>query len=428
MRSSSLPAIELLNIDEIIERYKLDITRETLENGLKVAVIEDHSVPLASVNLYYLVGSRNESYGKTGVSHFLEHMMFKGTDRLGPEEISAIITSWGGVDNAATGKDFTVYWALIPSGRLYDLLVMEADRMENAKFRDFDSEKMVIMEERRLLENNPYGVLLEEMDALAIKAHPYRHPIIGWMSDIEHLQTEDLLNHYSTYYVPNNAYLVISGDVEPQQAISWVRELFGHIPKRPHQDVITREPEQKGERRAHLTGKDWPEVWAAAYHIPELSHPDSVPLALALSILSDGRASRLHTKLVESGLATDVTIITEKTLDPFIATIMVTPSMDVSFETIDGVVSEELQKLAAEGPSEEEFIRIVNKQTTYFIMGQETVMGKAQTIGELDIMLGEDGYLTVLKRFSEIKPEDIKQVVGKYLVKTNRSVITMEGT
>ncbi len=425
-RNRVFSPIERLNIDEIVARNSFDVKRFVLQNGLKVFLIEDHSVPLVAVNLYYLVGSRNESYGKTGLSHFLEHMMFKGTHKLGVEELSNIVTAWGGIENAATSKDLTLYWSLIPSRHLYEMLEMEADRMENAVFRDFENEKMVVMEERRLSENDPYSVIVEELDSLAVKAHPYHHPVIGWMSDIESFTPEILREHYNTYYVPNNAYLVVVGDMDISATSEKIEELFGKIQQFEHQDVITHEPEQRGERRAHLVNPGWPRVWAAAYHIPQCAHPDFPAVALASAILKDGRSSRLHTRLVESGIATYVDVIVENTIDPFLAMIFVTPSDNTDFKTIEHAIDEEIAKLASTPPKEEEFIRVLNRQVTAFVMSQDTLIQKAQIFGSFEILLGEDGYKKALRNLQAVKITDINRVVQKYFTKSNRSVVIME--
>ncbi len=417
---------ERIDVEGFFEKHRLRLIRTKLDNGLKVILIEDHHVPLVSVQVYYLVGSRNESYGVTGISHFLEHMMFKGTHRFGPEEISNIITSWGGTDNAMTGKDMTVYWSLVPSDKLPQVLDMEADRMQNAVFREFDSEKMVVMEERRLhYENNPYVLLMEEMDSIAIQAHPYRHPVIGWMSDIESFTIEDLENHYRTFYVPNNAILVVSGDFDQDETLRLITEYFGGIEPGEPPEVRTREPSQNGERRSFLFREGWPRVWAVAYHIPEFKHPDYPPILMASMALNSGRSSRLHRRLVETGLATEVDIIMEKTIDPFLLMVWVTPSENAGFDEIESAVFSEIEKLAAESITEPEHIKIMNNQATAFATAQETVLGKGNIAGEFEVIGGAGSYESWIKRLAAVTPEDIGRVVGQYLVEKNRTVILM---
>ncbi|MEO0263069.1 MAG: pitrilysin family protein, partial [candidate division WOR-3 bacterium] len=189
-----------------------NIKEYTLKNGMKVLILEDNSSPIISLGIWYKVGSRNEVTGKTGISHLLEHMMFKGTKRIGSQEFSKIIQRIGGVDNAFTSNDATCYWEVFPKENLEKILELESDRMQNLVFREFEEEKKVVMEERRLrTENSPEGIFWEELYALSYKVHPYKNPVIGWMSDLENINLSDVKEHYKTYYSPNNAVMIIVG-------------------------------------------------------------------------------------------------------------------------------------------------------------------------------------------------------------------------
>ncbi len=427
MPAGSQLKVERLDVRQIFEQNRLPVIRHRLSNGLRVVLVEDHTVPLAAVSIYYMVGSRNESYGITGISHFLEHMMFKGTEKLGPEEMSNIISSWGGADNASTGKDITVYWSLVPSARLESLLEMEADRMKNAVFRQFESEKAVVIEERRLhYENNPYVFLMEEIDSLAIQAHPYRHPVIGWMSDIEKFTPNDLERHYRTYYSPNNAILVIAGDFEPDRIMDVVQLNFGDAEPSEPPPVRTQEPPQKGERRSKLRRPGAPRVWAAAFHIPEFTHPDYPAVLMASMILNSGRSSRLYRKLVEPGLATEVDIVLEKTIDPFLIMFWAIPAEGVEFQEMEDAILGEVESLVAQGISDEEYAKVLNNQVTAFAVAQQTVSGKCATVGEFEAIGGENSYESWIERLANTTPEQIIEAVRRYFVSENRTVVTLE--
>ena len=241
-----------------------------LPNGLKVILLENHKAPLVTFQVWYRVGSRNEEWGKTGLSHMLEHMMFKGTPKVGPEEFSRIIQENGGNDNAFTSRDFTAYFENLSADRIQVAIELESDRMQNLILRekDFRTERMVVAEERRLrTEDNPQAYLSEQLEATAFQVHPYHWPTVGWMEDIARFTLEDLKQYHQTYYQPANAFLVIVGDFKKEDLLPKIEKAFGPIPRGmvpdPERD---REPQQTGERRidakreAHLPAilRGWP--------------------------------------------------------------------------------------------------------------------------------------------------------------------------
>src|SRR5215468_3591275 len=231
----------------------LDVAEATLANGLRVLVLEDHRSPVASVQVWYRVGSRNERPGATGLAHFLEHMMFKGTPRHGKGEFSRLVEQNGGRDNAFTSQDVTSYYVDIAADKVDLVLGLEADRMRHLRLdpREIDSERQVVMEERRTrTEDDPDGLISEEMNSVAFKAHPYRWPVIGWMEDIKRINPTELRAFYDTYYQPNNAILVVAGDVKAPDVLTRIRELFGQIPRGPDPPPVTAiEPPQIDDRR-----------------------------------------------------------------------------------------------------------------------------------------------------------------------------------
>ena len=227
----------------------------TLDNGLKVLFVVDQKAPLATFQIWYRVGSRDEPSGKSGMSHLLEHMMFKGTRKHSSKEFTGIIQRNGGTDNAHTTKDYTMYHQSLPSDKIGLSVVLEADRMKNVLLdpKEVESERKVVMEERRMRsEDDPQNALYELVVATALKAHPYRRPVIGWMSDIASIEHTDLRRHYETYYSPENAFIVVAGDVNPEALLPHIRESFGAIPPASSQmrRTVSVEPEQKGGKLA----------------------------------------------------------------------------------------------------------------------------------------------------------------------------------
>ncbi|HUG38274.1 MAG TPA: pitrilysin family protein, partial [Candidatus Limnocylindrales bacterium] len=279
------------------------VLEATLDNGLRVLVLEDHRNPIASVQIWYRVGSRNERPGATGLAHFLEHMMFKGTPTHGKGEFARLVEQNGGQDNAFTSQDVTAYYVDIATDKVDHVLRLEADRMRNLLLdpREVESERQVVMEERRTRsEDDPDGFLFEELSAIAFRAHPYGWPIIGWMEDIGRIEAVELRRFYDTYYVPNNALLVVVGDVSAGALLERIRAYFGPIARGADPPRVTAvEPPQRSERRVSVTLPEarLPSV-AVAYHVPNFRSADWPALELTSVILAEGRASRLYRKLV----------------------------------------------------------------------------------------------------------------------------------
>ena len=265
-----------------------DVKSATLPNGIQVLVLENHKAPVATLNIFYKVGSRNERTGKTGLSHLLEHLMFRGTKKLKPEEFSNIIQENGGNDNAFTASDLTDYFEIINRDHFDVPISLEADRMANFAPKGFDSEKAVVMEERRMrTEDNPEDALGEMAAAQAYLAHPYHWPVIGWMNDVEGLTLEDALEHHRIYYTPKNALIVAVGDFDADRVLKEIRESFGAIkggPKPPQPTEV--EPPQEGERRAVLRHAANLPAFTEAFHVPNYQSPDAFALEVASDLLS----------------------------------------------------------------------------------------------------------------------------------------------
>ncbi len=263
-----------------------------LENGLRVLIAENHSAPVATLLVVYRVGSRNEAVGNTGSTHFLEHMLFKGTENHNAEKgngIDDLLTQIGAYWNATTWFDRTSYYEVVPNDFLEMCVELEADRMRNLRLRqeDHDSEMSVVRNELERGENHPEEALEKELYAIAFREHPYHHPTIGWRSDVESVPMSRLRDFYNTFYWPNNATVIALGDFTTDHALELINKHFGSIPTAPHAipEVYTTEPPQEGERRFEVTrAGDMPRVWIG-FHVPEATHDDNYPLAAIRHLL-----------------------------------------------------------------------------------------------------------------------------------------------
>src|SRR5215472_3874264 len=272
-----------------------------LSNGLQALVLENHKAPVATLNIFYRVGSRNERFSETGISHLCEHLMFRGTKKYGPEEFSNIIAENGGEDNAFTTADYTDYFEIINRDHLDVPLSLEADRMANFDPKGFDSEKAVVMEERRLrTEDSPQEALEEQVQAAAFTAHPYHWPVIGWMHDIQGLTLQDALKYHAIYYSPQNALVVAVGDFDAAKVMKQIEELFGTLANGPKPPPVTEvEPPQQGERQVRLFHAANLPAMAEAFHAPNYKNArDAFALEIAGELLGDGKSSRLYKDLV----------------------------------------------------------------------------------------------------------------------------------
>ena len=402
-----------------------------LDNGLKVLLLEDHKSPAVTFQVWYRVGGRNEKDGKSGLAHFLEHMMFKGTPTTGPEEYSRIIAKNGGRSNAFTSSDTTVYFATMSREKIGIELDLEADRMANALLGDayFQPEKKVIQEERRLrTDDNPAAALSEVASAVAFTIHPYRRPVVGWMEDIEQLSRQDLADFYKLYYEPNNAFIIVVGDFSTEEIMPKIRAAFGKIPRgaEPSKVGVT-EPEQRGERRVILKKEAELPFVLMFYHAPNLKSPDSFALDVLSVVLAGGRSSRLYQDLVyEKRLARNVDAdYSGVSIDPmgFSVTAQLLPGIEAGKveREIDGL----LEKLKVELVSDRELQKAKNQIEAAFIFAQDSIFGQAMKIGSYEATGGwrqMDSYLDGIRKVSR---EDIRRVARQYLNPDRRTVGTL---
>jgi zinc protease len=403
----------------------------TLDNGLKVLLLEDHKSPAVTFQVWYRVGGRNEKDGKSGLAHFLEHMMFKGTPSTGPEEYSRIIAKNGGRSNAFTSSDTTVYFATMSREKIGIELDLEADRMANALLGDayFQPEKKVIQEERRLrTDDNPASALGEVTSAVAFTIHPYRRPVVGWMEDIENLTRQDLVDFYKLYYAPNNAFIIVVGDFSTEEIMTKIRTAFGKIPRGAEPPKVNAtEPEQRGERRLIFKKEAELPFILTFYHAPNLKSPDNFALDLLSVVLAGGRSSRLYHELVyQKRLARSVDAdYSGASIDPmgFSVTAQLLPSIPPAAveREIDGL----LDKLKTELISERELQKAKNQVEASFIYAQDSIFGQAMKVGSYEAAGGWRQMETYLDGIRKVSRDDIRRVARQYLNPDRRTVGTL---
>ena len=410
-----------------VHAYALDVAEYTLKNGLKVLILEDHKAPTATFQIWYRVGSRDENIGKTGLSHLLEHMMFKGTEKHGPKTFSRAIQRAGGTDNAFTSKEYTGYFELLASDRIGLPIELEADRMRNlilAKDAVL-SERDVVMEERRLrYEDDPQSMVYEEVIATAFQNHSYRWPVIGWMSDLKDLKPGDLMNHYQTYYAPNNAVIIVVGDVQKGDIVSKITAAFGDIPEGPEiQRPKIEEGPQRGEKRLFVKKEAELPFIVSAYKVPDIKHEDGFALDVLGSILSDGKSSRLYQKLVyQQQIALSAWAGYEGLYkDPFLFLTGATAASGKNIEEVEKAINDEIEKIKKAPPSEIEVQKAKNQIEASFIMGQDSIYMQAKMIGTFEMIGGWRLWERYLEGIRRVSPEDVRHVAEKYLVSDART-------
>jgi len=405
---------------------KIPIKKKTLGNGMLVIIVESHDVPLVSLQVWYRVGVRNEHEGITGVSHLLEHMMFKGTKKIGPEEFSRIIQKYGGTDNAFTAEDETAYWSVLPSSKLEVAMQLEADRMQNVVFRQFESEKNVVMEERRFrTDNSPWDLLFERVKATAFVTHPYQYPVIGWMSDLEKITLEDVRNHYETYYSPQNAILVISGDVDPESAFLLAEKYFGKIPnKKMPEQVRVEEPPQLEERRVKVRKEGFVTYFLVAYHIPQLSHEDFPSVSLLAVILGRGKSSRLYRTLVqEKGIANDIWVWASEGIDPSLLFVSASIQKGRTVQEFEASFDSIIEEIKEKGVTKDELEKARRMTMSNFIYRLQSVIGRGMMVGNYTVLTGDPNFVNkIIPRLNKVTLEDIKRVANKYIRMENRTI------
>jgi zinc protease len=408
----------------------LTVFQDSLANGLKILTVEKPGLPLVSFQVWYRVGSRNERPGITGISHMLEHMMFKGTNKVGPEEFSKIVQKYGGHCNAFTSEDYTAYYENISTEFLSVAMELESDRMANLKLdpKEFDPERNVVKEERRLRENSPYGRLFEELNAAAYTAHPYGWPILGWMSDLDAITNEDMRNYYRTYYAPNNASCVIVGNINRKDAVAMVQNYFGSIPRNlmAPPRVTSVEPQQMGERRVKVLKDTKMPLVAIGYHTPQIGQKDSYALELLSNILSNGESSRLYRSLVyDKQMALFAGGYNDTQTDPTLFTFYAAPLKGHNTEELEKAIAEELAKIQKDGITGRELQKSKNQLEAEFVFQQQRNNGLAIQIGAAQTRLDWHYLNSYLKNIRQVTNNDIMEVANRYFIDENKTVATL---
>ncbi|WP_413488890.1 M16 family metallopeptidase [Shewanella baltica] len=408
-----------------------DIKSFTLDNGMKIMVLEDASIPNANMYLFWKVGSRNEVPGITGISHFFEHMMFNGSKKYGPKMFDRTMEAAGGANNAYTTEDMTVYTDWFPANALETMFDLEADRIANLDINQtmVDSERGVVQSERSTgLENSNWNALEGEIKGVAFLAHPYSWSVIGHESDIAAWTLDDLVQYHKTYYAPNNAVVVIAGDVKLAQVKALADKYFAPIPAQtPPKAIRTVEPEQKGERRTFVqkASVSTPNVMLA-YHIPAATHADFYALDLLSSILSQGNSSRLYQSLVDKQVALEAQTYMPMSVDPNLFYVMGVATPEVKASTLEQALIEQIDAIATTGVTQQELDKVKNIKLMDFYRSMETINGKANTIGTYEMYFGSyDKLFNAPEAYNKVTPADIQRVAQTYLRKSNRTVAVL---
>ena len=409
------------------------VQTRTLKNGLKILVQEDHGIPNVAFYTFYRIGSRNERPGTTGISHFFEHMMFNGAKKYGPGEFDRVMEAFGGHNNAYTSQNVTVYQDWFPSGsvNLEKIFDMEADRILNLSFdpKMIESERGVVASERRTsVDNSNQGILREQLYASAFTAHPYMWPVVGWMSDIQGWKMEDLQTHFRMGYAPNNATVVVVGDVTAAEVFRLAEKYIEPIAARePPPKLVTVEPEQKGERRIIVRKPAQLPMLMAAFHIPASNHADYYALEVLDNLLTSGQSSRLYRRLVDQDqLAISVRGGRNLEFDPGLFSFTVQPRAGVETAACEKALYEELQRLAMEPVTTAELAKVKNILLADFYRNMKTINGRGNTLGTYEVFFGDYTKLfKVEEEVGKITAADVQRVAAQYFQADNRTVATL---
>lgn len=419
--SALLPeGVEHVQTLDGIEEYKLS------ENGLRVLLMPNEGLPVATVMVTYEVGARNEVAGTTGATHILEHMMFKGTDRFNSSDgsdYSSVMERIGARSNATTYFDRTNYYATLPSEYVAQTIELEADRMRNLRIREEDlaSEMTVVRNEYERGENNPVSTLIKEVYSAAFVAHPYTHPTIGWRSDIESTSPEKLRTFYNAYYWPENAVLTVIGGFDTEATLKAVQQFYGQVPKAPQAIPVveTTEPKQLGPRRLIIERTGQVGVVMTAFKAPEGANADWAALSLIEQILGADKTGRLYRALEDQGKASATFTYAPQLRDPslFILAAFLTP--EATHEETEAIILDEIKKLIGGGVSEDELTRAKSVIQANTVYGRDGPYAIADQINEAIAMGDWSNYVNLPKAIQSVSADDIKRVAAQYFVRNN---------
>ncbi len=414
-----------------------DIRKTVLDNGLTVVLREMHHAPVASFWIWYRVGSRNEVPGRTGISHWVEHMLFKGTPTYPQGQFDKLIAREGGVFNGMTWIDFTTYFETLPSDRIDLALRVEADRMLNAQFdpAETDLERTVIISERQGDENNPGFLLGEALQAAVFQAHAYHHPVIGWLADLQSMTRDQLYAHYRTYYAPNNAIVAAAGDFVHDQMLERIQELFGAAPVGPSVPLVhLQEPAQRGERRVVVEGPGTTSYLEISYRAPRATDADFFPMVVLDSILGGAkgmslfgggtanRSSRLYKALVETELAADADCGMSPTVDPYLFSFSATVRQGRSPQQVEAAILGEIERVVQQPVRQQELTKAIKQTRAQFAYSSESVTDQAYWLGFSESVADVSWFETFMSRLEKVTVDDVQAVARTYLSRTQRNV------
>jgi len=418
-----------------------DVAKPTLvtrlRNGLEVRLKEIHTAPLATCWVWYRVGSRNETPGTTGISHWVEHMQFKGTPSFPAGVLDRAISRNGGVWNAFTWLDWTAYLETLPADRIKMALELEADRMQNSLFEvdEVESERTVIIAERQGHENEPTFRLAEEVQAASFRVHSYHHGVIGDMVDLHSMTRNDLFAHYRRHYVPSNAVLVVAGDFSTRRMLDQIREIFGPLPKAPPPKYMSRpEPPQSGERIVNVSGPGETHYLKIAYHAPAADDDDFLPLTVLGSVLAgassfnffagglSNKTSRLYRALVDGEVAASVQGGLAASIDPYLYNVHITVRPDRTPEQALAVLDQEMARIREAPIDENELSKAIKQARALFAYSSESITNQGFWLGFCEMFADSSWYESYLDRLSEVTPKIAWEIAQKYLVDSNRVV------
>lgn len=412
-------------------------TAHTLPNGMLVLLREAHAAPVATCWVWYRVGARNEAAGKTGISHWVEHMLFKGTPRIPKGELDRLIPRNGGYFNGFTSNDFTAYYETLPADRIGLGLEIEADRMVNSLFEpaEVESERTVIISEREGHENDPEWWLSEAVMAAAFQLHPYRNEVIGWKSDLLTMTRDDLYQHYQTYYMPNNAVLVLAGDFDGDEVLRTVEGSFGQLPVGlPIPPVRLVEPEQQGERRVTVRRPGPAQYVDVVYHTPHCRSADFPALLVLDAVLSGAkgmgfgggaqtnRSARIYRALVETELASYAGSMYRATIDPYLFELSATVNQGHSAPEVEAALIAEVERVQHDGVTEAEIAKAIKQARAQIAYSGESVTSQALLLGMWEMLDSHRRVETLLDEIAAVTAEDVRRVAQAHLTERQRTV------
>ncbi len=401
------------------------VDKRSLDNGMQLILKESHLAPVASFWIFYRVGSRNETPGTTGISHWVEHMLFKGTERYPQGAFDKAVARAGGAFNGMTWQDWTTYFETFPAERIELALDVESDRMANAIFDvdETESERTVIISEREGSENSYRWLLNTEMQAAAFQTHPYRHPVIGWKHDLLTMGRDELYEHYRTYYTPKNAVAVAVGDFDGERMAARIDQFFGGIASGPIMpEMHMQEPEQRAERRIVLRGADQTSYFGLAFHAPAAQHADFFPLTVLDSILSgakgmglfggssSNRSNRLYRALVDKELAVGVTSSFMPTIDPYLFGFHATLAQGITHQQVEDAIWAEIERVQEEPVAAEELEKAIKQTKAQFAYSSESVTNQAYWLGFSEMIADSDWFDAWLINLEAVTAEEVQRV------------------